>query len=36
MAVASTMLALGTEAPDFALPDVTTGEFVQPRRLRRR
>jgi len=26
MAVTSTMLALGTSAPDFALPDVTTGE----------
>ncbi len=29
MAVPSTMLALGTEAPDFALPDVTTGEIVR-------
>lgn len=29
MAVTSTMLALGTEAPDFALPDVTTGEIVR-------
>jgi peroxiredoxin len=28
MAVASTMLALGTHAPDFALPDVTTGRVV--------
>jgi peroxiredoxin len=25
----STMLALGTEAPDFSLPDVTTGEQVR-------
>ena len=25
---ASTMLGLGTEAPDFQLPDVTTGETV--------
>jgi peroxiredoxin len=25
----STMLALGTEAPDFALPDVTTGRAVR-------
>jgi peroxiredoxin len=25
----STMLALGTEAPDFALPDVTTGRTVR-------
>jgi len=29
MGVTSTMLALGTEAPDFALPDVTTGEIVR-------
>jgi peroxiredoxin len=29
MAVASTMLALGTEAPDFALPDVLTGALVR-------
>ena len=29
MAVPSTMLALGTEAPDFALPDVTTGVIVR-------
>lgn len=29
MAVPSTMLALGSEAPDFALPDVTTGEIVR-------
>jgi peroxiredoxin len=29
MAVTSTMLALGTQAPDFALPDVTTGEIVR-------
>jgi peroxiredoxin len=29
MAATSTMLALGTEAPDFALPDVTTGEVVR-------
>jgi peroxiredoxin len=29
MAVTSTMLALGTSAPDFALPDVTTGETVR-------
>ncbi|HET7235961.1 MAG TPA: thioredoxin family protein [Actinomycetota bacterium] len=29
MAVTSTMLALGTSAPDFALPDVTTGEIVR-------
>jgi peroxiredoxin len=28
MAVSSMMLALGTEAPDFALHDVTTGEVV--------
>jgi len=28
MAVASTMLELGTKAPDFNLPDVTTGKFV--------
>ena len=28
MAGTSTMLALGTEAPDFALPDVTTGRTV--------
>ncbi len=28
MAGTSTMLALGTEAPDFALPDVTTGRAV--------
>jgi peroxiredoxin len=28
MAVASTMLALGTHAPDFALADVTTGRVV--------
>ncbi len=27
LAGTSTMLALGTEAPDFALPDVTTGEL---------
>ncbi|MGH2674792.1 MAG: thioredoxin family protein [Actinomycetota bacterium] len=29
MAGTSTMLALGTEAPDFALPDVTTGRTVR-------
>jgi len=29
MAVSSTMLALGTPAPDFSLPDVTTGKTVQ-------
>lgn len=29
MGVTSTMLALGTEAPDFALPDVTIGEIVR-------
>lgn len=29
MAVPSAMLALGSEAPDFALPDVTTGEIVR-------
>jgi peroxiredoxin len=29
MAGTSTMLALGTEAPDFALPDVTTGRAVR-------
>jgi peroxiredoxin len=29
LAGTSTMLALGTEAPDFALPDVTTGELVR-------
>jgi peroxiredoxin len=29
MAVASNMLALGTEAPDFALPDVVTGTVVR-------
>lgn len=29
MAVASSMLALGTQAPDFALPDVTTGRLVR-------
>lgn len=29
MAVASTMLALGTLAPDFELPDVTTGRVVR-------
>lgn len=28
MAVASTMLPLGTKAPDFTLPDVTTGTAV--------
>lgn len=28
MAVSSTMLDLGTEAPDFSLPDVVTGETV--------
>lgn len=28
MAVTSTMLPLGTEAPDFSLPDVVTGETV--------
>jgi peroxiredoxin len=28
MAATSTMLALGTEAPDFALPDVVSGEMV--------
>jgi len=28
MAVPSTMLELGTKAPDFELPDVTTGELV--------
>ena len=28
MAVSSTMLALGTPAPDFSLPDVTTGRTV--------
>lgn len=28
MAVSSTMLALGTPAPDFSLPDVTTGRVV--------
>jgi len=29
MAVSSTMLPLGTQAPDFALPDVRTGEIVR-------
>jgi peroxiredoxin len=29
MAGTSTMIALGTEAPDFALPDVTTGRTVR-------
>lgn len=29
MAGTSTMLALGTKAPDFALPDVTTGRTVR-------
>jgi peroxiredoxin len=29
MAVSSTMLALGTPAPDFALPDVATGQTVR-------
>lgn len=29
VAVLSTMLALGTSAPDFALPDVTTGQIVR-------
>jgi peroxiredoxin len=29
VAATSTMLALGTEAPDFALPDVTTGAVVR-------
>ncbi len=29
MAVSSTMLALGTAAPDFALPDVATGKIVR-------
>ena len=29
MAGTSTMLALGTQAPDFALPDVTTGRTVR-------
>jgi peroxiredoxin len=29
MAATSTMLALGTRAPDFSLPDVTTGETVR-------
>jgi peroxiredoxin len=29
MAFTSIMLALGAEAPDFALPDVTTGEVVR-------
>ena len=28
MAVSSTMLALGTAAPDFSLPDVTDGRIV--------
>ncbi len=28
MAVASTMLELGTKAPDFSLPDVTTGKTI--------
>lgn len=28
MAVTSTMLALGTEAPDFSLPDTVTGDTV--------
>ena len=28
MAATSTILALGTEAPNFALPDVVTGETV--------
>ena len=28
MAVTSTMLALGTEAPDFSLTDVVTGRTV--------
>ena len=28
MAVTSTMLALGTRAPDFTLPEVTTGRSV--------
>jgi peroxiredoxin len=28
MAATSTMLALGTEAPDFTLPDVVSGEMV--------
>ena len=31
----STMLGLGTTAPDFALTDVVTGKTVQPRRLQR-
>lgn len=29
MAVSSTMLALGTAAPDFSLPDVVTGQAVK-------
>ena len=29
MAISSTMLALGTAAPNFALPDVATGKTVQ-------
>jgi hypothetical protein len=29
MAAESQMLPLGTEAPDFALPDVVTGETVK-------
>ena len=29
MAVSSTMLALGTPAPDFSLPDVSTGDTVR-------
>ena len=28
MAVSSTMLALGTRAPDFNLPDVRNGEMI--------
>src|SRR5580693_785054 len=32
-AVESTMLPLGTEAPDFSLPDVTTGKTVTLRSL---
>ena len=31
MAAESQMLPLGTEAPDFALPDVVTGGTVKPR-----
>jgi len=30
VAVVSTMLALGTEAPDFSLPDVVSGKTVSP------